>query len=80
VPGDLAVRSSCLVDLYNITTVDLVWATCITHFPLQRSFLCLTVYTDFFVRHVLSWKLSTSLERDFCLEAPQMALAGGCRP
>ena len=35
---------------------------------------------DLFSRHVLSWKLSNSLDTEFCLDALEMALAGGRKP
>ncbi len=35
---------------------------------------------DLHSRHVLSWKLSNSLDTDFCLEAPEMACCNGRRP
>ncbi len=35
---------------------------------------------DLHPRHVLSWKLSNSLDMDFCLEALEMAHSSGRRP
>jgi hypothetical protein len=35
---------------------------------------------DLFSRNVLSWKLSNSLDTEFCLDALEMALEGGRRP
>ena len=35
---------------------------------------------DLFSRHVLSWKLSNSLDTEFCLDALEMGLAGGRKP
>ena len=35
---------------------------------------------DLFSRHVLSWKLSNSLDTEFCLDALEMALEGGHKP
>ncbi len=35
---------------------------------------------DLHPRHVLSWKLSNSLDTQFCLDALEMALEGGRRP
>jgi putative transposase len=35
---------------------------------------------DLFSRHVLSWKLSNSLDTEFCLEALEMALGGYRKP
>ena len=35
---------------------------------------------DLFSRNVLSWKLSNTLDTEFCLEALEMALEGGRKP
>ena len=40
--------------------------------------MCLTVVMDWFSRYVLSWRLSNTLDRLFCLEALEEALADGC--
>jgi putative transposase len=80
IPGDPSERFPCLVDLSLVTAVDQVWATDITYIPLQKGFLYLVAIVDLFSRHVLSWKLSNSLDREFCLEALEMALEGGHKP
>lgn len=35
---------------------------------------------DFFSRNVLSWKLSNSLDKEFCLDVLERALGGGRKP
>jgi putative transposase len=79
-PGDPSERFPCLVDLQLVTTVDQVWATDITYIPLQKGFLYLVAIVDLFSRNVLSWKLSNSLDTEFCLVALEMALEDGRRP
>jgi putative transposase len=80
VPGDPSERFPCLVDLSEITAVDQVWATDITYIPLQKGFLYLVAIMDLHSRHVLCWKLSNSLDTEFCLEALEIALSSGRRP
>jgi putative transposase len=80
VPGDPSERFPYLVDASTVTAVDQVWATDITYIPLQKGFLYLVAIVDLFSRNVLSWKLSNSLDTEFCLEALEMALGGGRRP
>jgi len=80
VPGDPSVRFLCLVDLRQVMSVDQAWATDITYIPLRKGFLYLVAIMDLHSRHVLSWKLSISLDTEFCLEALEMALGGGRRP
>jgi hypothetical protein len=66
VPGQPSERFPCLVDLKQITAVDQVWATDITYIPLQKGFLYLVAIMDLHSRHVLSWRLSNSLDTEFC--------------
>jgi len=65
---------------HQITTLDQVWATDITYSALQKGFLYLVAIMDPYCRHVLSWKLSNSLDTEFCLEALEMALGSGRKP
>lgn len=51
-----------------------IWGTDITYIRMRHGFLYLTAYLDWFSRFVLSWRLSTSLEIEFCLEAAEEAL------
>jgi len=80
VPSNPSVRFPCLVDLKQITAMDQVWATDITYVPLQKGFLYLVAIMDLHSRHVLDWKLSNSLDTEFCLEALEMAHSSGRRP
>jgi putative transposase len=80
VPGDPSERFLCLVDLSTVTAVDQVWATDITYIPLQKSFLYLVAIVELFSRNVLNWKLSNSLDTEFCLDALEMALGDGRKP
>ncbi len=52
-----------------------VWATDITYIPMAKGFLYLTVILDWYSRKVLSWRLSNTLDADFCVEALKEALA-----
>jgi putative transposase len=63
-----------------VTAVDEVWATDITYIPMRKGFLYLVAIVDLFSRNILSWKLSTSLDTEFCLDALEMALEGSRKP
>ena len=80
IPGEPSIRYPCLVDLNSITEPDQAWATDITYIPLRKGFLYLVAIVDLYSRHVLSWKLSNSLDTEFCLDALEMALASGRKP
>jgi putative transposase len=53
---------------------DQVWCSDITYVRVGRGFVYLTVVLDWYSRYVLSWRLSTSLMADFCVEALDEAL------
>lgn len=55
---------------------DQVWATDITYIRMRRGFVYLTAIMDWFSRFVVSWRLSITLEVEFCLEVLDEALAG----
>jgi putative transposase len=41
----------------------------ITYLPMRRGFLYLVAIIDWFTRKVLAWRISNTLEADFCVEA-----------
>lgn len=56
-----------------------VWAADITYIPLQRGFMYLVAVMDWYSRKVLSWRVSNTLEADFCVEALKDAIhSHGC--
>ncbi len=57
-----------------------VWAMDITYIPMKRGFVYLACVVDWFTRRVLSWRLSITLEVDFCIEAVEEALARHDKP
>ena len=75
--GEPSERIPCQVDVRTVTAPDQVWATDITYIPLRKGFLYLVAIVDLFSRHELSWKLSNSLDTEFCLER---TLASGRKP
>ena len=57
-----------------------VWAMDITYIPMARGFVYLAAVVDWFSRRVLAWRVSITMEVDFCLEAVEEALARHGRP
>ena len=80
VPGVPSERFPCLVEVTTITAVDQVWPTDITDIPLQNGFLYLVAIVDLFSRSVFNWKLTGSLDTEFCHYALEVALAGDRMP
>ena len=54
-----------------------VWSSDTTYIPMRRGFLYLVAVMDWYSRYVLSWKLSNSMDVEFCLEALDDALTQG---
>ena len=63
-----------------VTRPNQVWATDITYIPMARGFVYLVAIVDWFSRRVLAWRLSITLEADFCIEALEEALARFGKP
>jgi putative transposase len=46
-----------------------VWCADITYIPMAKGFVYLVAVMDWFSRRVLSWRLSITMETDFCVDA-----------
>jgi putative transposase len=57
-----------------------VWAMDITYIPMARGFVYLAAVVDWFSRRVLAWRISITMEVDFCLDAVEEALARHGKP
>jgi putative transposase len=57
-----------------------VWAADITYIPMCHGFMYLVAIMDWHSRKVLSWRLSNTLDADFCVEALEQALRQYGRP
>lgn len=51
-----------------------VWGTDITYIRMKHGFVYLVAFIDWFSRLVLSWKLSTTMEASFCIDAAHEAI------
>jgi putative transposase len=57
-----------------------VWATDISYVPMAKGFVYLVAIVDWFSRKVLAWRVSITMEADFCVEALEEALARFGKP
>jgi putative transposase len=53
---------------------DQVWAMDITYIPMARGFIYLAAVVDWYSRRVLSWRVSITMDVQFCLDAVQEAI------
>ncbi len=51
-----------------------VWATDICYLPMAKGFMYLVAIMDWATRRVLSWRVSNTMDSDFCVEALEEAL------
>ena len=64
----------------EITHANQVWSTDITYIRMRKGFLYLTAIMDWYSRYVLSWRLSNTLDVEFCVDALKEALRGHRNP
>jgi putative transposase len=64
----------------TIDRPDQVWCADITYIPMRRGFLYLVAVMDWATRKVLAWRVSNTMDVEFCLEALEEALTRFGRP
>jgi putative transposase len=64
----------------SIERPNQVWAADITYIPMDRGYMYSVAVMDWYSRKVLSWRLSNTMEADFCAEALQEAIVRHGRP
>jgi len=63
-----------LLRKFRITKPNQVWSTDITYIKLTQGWAYLIAIIDWYSRYVINWKLSNTLEIDFCLDCLNEAL------
>ena len=58
----------------RINRPNQVWCADITYLPMRKGFLYLVAIMDWFTRKVLAWRISNTLEAEFCIEALNEAI------
>ena len=66
-----------LLNGIQITRPNQVWCADITYIPMTHGFMYLVVIMDWYSRYVLAWRLSNTLDADFCVGALEEALRKG---
>ncbi len=60
-----------------ITRPDQVWGADITYVRMRQGFIYLVAIMDWFSRYVVAWRVSITMDVDFCVEALTRALGTG---
>jgi putative transposase len=58
-----------------VQRLNQVWCADITYIPMRRGFLYLVAIMDWYSRKLSAWRLSNSMDADFCVEGLTEALA-----
>ena len=58
----------------KISSPNQVWSADITYIPMRKGFLYLVAIMDWYSRKALSWRLSATMDVDFCIDALEEAL------
>lgn len=61
----------------NVVRPNQVWGTDITYIRMNKGFLYLTAFMDWYSRFIVSWRLSNTLTTEFVIEAAREALTIG---
>ena len=64
----------------SVERPDQVWCADITYIPMAKGFVYLAAVMDWFSRRVLAWRLSITMETDFCVDALREAMGRHGRP
>jgi len=64
----------------NIVRPYQVWSTEITYVRLETGFVYIVAIIDWYSRRILSWRLSNTIDTDFCIECLEEALLHYGRP
>nr|WP_313351263.1 DDE-type integrase/transposase/recombinase [Paracoccus sp. (in: a-proteobacteria)] len=64
----------CLLGGLRVDRPGQIWCADITYLPMRRGFLYLVAIMDWFTRKILVWRISNTLEADFCVEALNEAI------
>lgn len=64
----------------KISHPNQVWSMDITYIRLNHGFVYLAAVIDWYSRCILSWRVSTTLDSDFCVEALEEALGRYSKP
>lgn len=57
-----------------VTRANQVWAMDISYIPMARGFIYLAAVIDWYSRRVLAWRVSISMDTEFCIDAVEEAI------
>jgi len=64
----------------KITHANQVWCTDITYIPMAKGFMYMTAFIDVYSRKIVSWGISNSMSKQWCLDVLNDAIARHGKP
>jgi putative transposase len=64
----------------KITHANQVWCTDITYIPMAKGFMYMTAFIDVYSRKIVSWGISNSMSKKWCLEVLKDAISRHGKP
>lgn len=80
IPEQKSKRYPYLLRDLEIRASNHVWCSDITYIPMRKGFMYLVAIMDWHSRKILAWRLSNTMEADFCIAALEEALEKYGRP
>ena len=80
IPNHKEKRYPYLLRDLSIDRSNQVWCADITYIPMRKGFLYMVAVMDWHSRKVLSWRISNTMDADFCVWALEEALAKYGKP
>jgi putative transposase len=74
IPNKEHLKYQYLLRNKEISNPNQVWSTDITYIKTKKGYLYLTAIIDWHSRYILSWELSVTMEKEFCIQALEKAL------
>jgi putative transposase len=74
IPNKAHLKYPYLLRNKKIQKPNEVWSTDITYIKTKKGYLYLAAVIDWHSRYILSWELSTTMEKEFCIQALEKAL------
>ena len=64
----------------KITHANQVWCTDITYIPMEKGFMYMTAIIDVYSRKIMSWGISNTMSKEWCLNVLQDAIERNGKP
>lgn len=74
-PGKRHIIYPYLLRGLTIDRPNQVWATDLSYIPMAKGFVYVVAIMDWYSRKVLAWRVSNSMDTDFCVEALEEAIS-----